>query len=86
MAWLVLSNKMDVCYLLVYVQEIRIQPYFCVKQGDYFFPLFAKDPVYFLILVCQKIMKNVVNLRKQMYTKILFYSRCYLTMTQALED
>ena len=45
MAWLVLSNKMDVCYLLVYVQEIRIQPYFCVKQGDYFFPLFAKDPV-----------------------------------------
>ena len=44
-AWLVLSNKMDVCYLLVYVQEIRIQPYFCVKQGDYFFPLFAKDPV-----------------------------------------
>ena len=41
-----LPNKMDVCYLLVYVQEIRIQPYFCVKQGDYFFPLFAKDPVY----------------------------------------
>ena len=37
---------MDVCYLLVYVQEIRIQPYFCVKQGHYFFPLFAKDPVY----------------------------------------
>ena len=36
---------MDVCYLLVYVQEIRIQPYFCVKQGHYFFPLFAKDPV-----------------------------------------
>ena len=46
MAWLVLSNKMDVCYLLVYVQEIRIQPYFCVKQGDFFFPLFPKDPVY----------------------------------------
>ena len=46
MAWLVLSNKMDVCYLLVYVQEIRIQPYFCVKQGHYFFPLFAKDPVW----------------------------------------
>ena len=45
MAWLVLSNKMDVCYLLVYVQEIRIQPYFCVKQGDYFFPLFPKDSV-----------------------------------------
>ena len=37
---------MDVCYLLVYVQEIRIQPYFCVKQGDYFFPLFPKDPVF----------------------------------------
>ena len=36
---------MDVCYLLVYVQEIRIQPYFCVKQGRYFFPLIAKDPV-----------------------------------------
>ena len=46
MAWLVLSNKIDVCYLLVYVQEIRIQPYFCVKQGDFFFPLFPKDPVY----------------------------------------
>ena len=45
MAWLVLPNKMDVCYLLVYVQEIRIQPYFCIKQGHYFFPLFAKDPV-----------------------------------------
>ena len=44
-AWLVLSNKMDVCYLLVYAQEIRIQPYFCVKQGDYFFPLFPKEPV-----------------------------------------
>ena len=48
MAWLVLSNKMDVCYLSVYVQEIRIQPYFCVKQGDYFFPLFPKDPVQYL--------------------------------------
>ena len=49
MAWLVLSNKMDVCYLLLYVQEIRIQPYFCVKQGEYFFPLFSKDPVYLKI-------------------------------------
>ena len=49
MAWLVLSNKMDVCYLLVYVQEIRIQPYFCVKQGHYFFPLFAKDPVHIFL-------------------------------------
>ena len=49
MGWLVLPNKMDVCYLLDYVQEIRIQPYFCVKQGHYFFPLFAKDPVYLLI-------------------------------------
>ena len=45
MAWFVLSNKMDTCFLLVDVQEIRIQPYFCVKQGDYFFPLFPKDPV-----------------------------------------
>ena len=42
---ILLSNKMDVCYLLVYVQEIRIQPYFCVKQGDFFLPLFPKDPV-----------------------------------------
>ena len=31
---------MDVCYLLDDVQEIRIQPYFCVKQGDYFFHFF----------------------------------------------
>ena len=37
MLGLVLSNKMDICYLLVDVQEIRIQPYFWVKQGDYFF-------------------------------------------------
>ena len=36
---------MYVCYLLVNVQEIRIQPYFCVKQGDYLFPLFPKGPV-----------------------------------------
>ena len=36
---------MDVCYLLVDVQEIRIQPYFGVKQGDYFFSLFLKHPV-----------------------------------------
>ena len=33
-AWLVLSNKMDTCYPLVDVQEIRIQPYFYIKQGD----------------------------------------------------
>ena len=45
-AWLVLSNKMDTCYLLVDVQEIRIQPYFCIKQGDYFFSLFLGHPVY----------------------------------------
>ena len=31
-------------------------------------------------------MKYVVNLKNQIYTKILFYSRCYLTMTQALYD
>ena len=42
---------MDACYLLVYVQEIGIQPYFCVKQGHYFFPLFAKDPVVFMMLM-----------------------------------
>ena len=45
MAWLVLPNKMDVRYLLVYVQEIRIQPYFCVEQGDYFFHFFL-DTLY----------------------------------------
>ena len=38
---------MERCYLLVNVQEIRIQPYFCVKQGDYFFSLFLGHPVYF---------------------------------------
>ena len=26
-------------------QEIRIQPYFCTKQGDYFFSLFLGPPV-----------------------------------------
>ena len=31
------------CYLLVNVQEIRIQPNFCVKQGD--FSLFLGHPV-----------------------------------------
>ena len=31
-------------------------------------------------------MKNVVNLKNQIYTIILIYLRCYLTMTQALED
>ena len=36
---------MDTCYLLVDVQEIRIQPYFCVKQGDYFFHFFV-DTLY----------------------------------------
>ena len=36
---------MDRCYFLVDVQEIRIQPYFCVKQGDYFFSLFLGHPV-----------------------------------------
>ena len=36
---------MDTCYLLVDVQEIRIQPYFCIKQGDYFFSLFLGHPV-----------------------------------------
>ena len=35
---------MDRCYLLVDVQEIRIQPYFCVKQGDYFFFTFSGTP------------------------------------------
>ena len=34
-----LQNK-NPCYLLVNVQEIRIQPYFCVKQGEYFFHFF----------------------------------------------
>ena len=31
---------MDRCYLLVDVQEIRIQPYVCLKKGDYFFHFF----------------------------------------------
>ena len=44
-AWLVLSNKMARCYLLVNVQEIRIQPCFWVKQGDYFFSLFLGHTV-----------------------------------------
>ena len=29
------------------VQEIRIQPYFCVKQGDYFFSLLLGYPVFY---------------------------------------
>ena len=37
---------MDTCYLLVDVQEIRIQPYFCIKQDDYFFHFFL-DTLYF---------------------------------------
>ena len=45
MAWLVLSNKMETYYLLVDVQEIRIQHYFCIKQGDYFFSVFLGHPV-----------------------------------------
>ena len=51
-----LSNKMDRCYLLVDVQEIRIQPYFGVKQGDYFFSLFLKHPVVgpLLRFICRK--------------------------------
>ena len=44
-AWLLLSNKMARCYLLVNVQEIRIQPYFRIKQDDYFFSLFLGHPV-----------------------------------------
>ena len=44
-AWFELSNKMDTCYLLVDVQEIRIQPHFCIKQGDYFFHFFL-DTLY----------------------------------------
>ena len=31
---------------VVDVQEMRIQPYFCVKQGNYFFSLFLGHPVY----------------------------------------
>ena len=40
---------MDTRYLLVDVQEIRIQPYFCIKQGDYFFSLFLGHRVYIRI-------------------------------------
>ena len=36
---------MDTYYLLVDVQEMRIQPHFCIKQGDYFFSLFLGHPV-----------------------------------------
>ena len=50
-ALLELSNKMDTCYLLVDVQEIRIQPYFCIKQGDYFFSLFLGHPVNYLFVL-----------------------------------
>ena len=35
---------MDTCYLLVDVQEIRIQPNFSIKQGDYFFFTFSWTP------------------------------------------
>ena len=50
--WFVLSNIMDICYLLVDVQEIRIQPHFCVKQGDYFFSLFLGHPVFHFFQYC----------------------------------
>ena len=33
---------MDVCYPLVDGQKITIYPYFCVKQGCYFFHSFCK--------------------------------------------
>ena len=33
----VIKQNGHMLYLLVDVQEIRIQPYFCVKLGDYFF-------------------------------------------------
>ena len=42
---------MDVCYHFVNVLKIPIQPYFCVKQGCYFFPFFAEDPVYSSIIL-----------------------------------
>ena len=42
--WLVLSNKIDVCYLLVDVQEIRIQRYFCAKKVDNFYFTFSETP------------------------------------------
>ena len=41
---------MERFYLLVNVQKIRIQPYFGVKQGDYFFHSFMVtlgDPVFY---------------------------------------
>ena len=40
---------MDTCYLLVDVQELRIQSYFCIKQDDYFFSLFLGHPVVVLV-------------------------------------
>ena len=62
----VISNKMDTCYLLVDVQEIRIQHYFCIKQDDYFFSLFLGHPVCMsseklLFCLCQAVISVLLS-------------------------
>ena len=37
---------MEKCYLEDNVLEIKILPYFCIKIGDYFFPVFLWHPVF----------------------------------------
>ena len=36
---------MEKCYLKDNVLKIKILPYFCIKIGDYFFPVFLWHPV-----------------------------------------
>ena len=67
-----LSNKMDVCYLLDDVQEIRIQPYFCVKQGDYFFHFF-ETPCILRSLNFRIIMHHFVF---YLYSKVPWHQCC----------
>ena len=55
------------------MQEIRIQPYFCVKQGDYFFPLFSKDPVFENPEVANKLYKSEISKSKISDQKGPFY-------------
>ena len=58
---------MEKCYLEDNVLEIKILLYFCIKIGDYFFPIFLWHPVgvsdmYFcLILTITKLGKPSEN-------------------------
>ena len=45
---------MEKCYLNDNVQEIKIWPYFCIKIGDYFFPIFLWHPVSNYAFLAQK--------------------------------